>query len=219
MAKTIIAGIFFYLMQHSVALAQNYINYYLIHTGVDNTLRENERQTDIRNGQVIVNSLDVANNEQTTRLQKVAKKIQGRTNSLGLILDGTFMATTAIPIVNQIYSTQSNLIALCQDYPHLMPTVIAHEARIVSQVTSLSRYMTGIILSIGPLNQMTPDNRRILLSHALTELREINRESWRAITTIRTAIRTEEVNRRKMRNWVNREKDMIERIIRNAKNL
>lgn len=199
--------------------AGDYISYYLVHIGVDHTLKENTRQKEIKNQQAIVTTLEETNKSETNKLKNTYDKIISRLSKLGLAIDAAFMIQEAYPTLTELIRTQRMIIDQVSDYPHLIPLAIENEIHVVNEARSLVNYMAGLFLSIGDLNQMKAGDRKLLLSHALNELRGISGMSWRMLSVIRGRIMTDQLNKLRTIAWVNREKELIGEIIQNAKNL
>ncbi|MCL4638328.1 MAG: hypothetical protein M5Z89_04995 [Olivibacter sp.] len=199
--------------------AKDYISYYLVHTGVDHTLKEHTRQTNIRNQQAAVGVLEETNKSETNRLKQSYDKVISRLSKLGLAIDAAFMVQEAYPTLNMILNTQRSIIDQVSNHPHLIPFAIQNELFVINKARTLVNYMAGLILSIGDLNQMKAGDRKLLLAHALNELRAVSGMSYKMLSVIRGRIMAERLRKAGMIAWVNREKDLIGDIIQNAKRI
>lgn len=199
--------------------AGDYISYYLVHLGVDHTLKENQRLKSIKNEQAVVGVLEETNKNETNILKTTYDKIISRLSKLGLAIDAAFMVKEVYPMLNQLIETQSKVIEVVSDHPQLLPLAIENERFIVEKGRSLVNYMVGLFLSIGDLNQMKAGDRKLLLNHGLNELSSLNGMSWRMLSVMRSRLLADELKRMRTLAWVNREKDLIGDIIENAKSL
>lgn len=197
----------------------DYISYYLIHTGVDHTLKEHERQTKIRNQQALVTTLEETNKNETNRLRSTYDKMISRLNQLGLVIDAAFLTQEAYPTLNTIIRTQKMIVEKVAEYPYLIPFAMENETHVVQKAHSLINYMVGLVVSLGDLNAMKPGDRKLLLSHALNELRTVAGLSYRMLSTLRGRILSDSLRKARFSRWVNREKDLIIDIINNAKKI
>lgn len=207
------------LLGWSLHSRADYISYYLIHTGVDHTLKEHERQTRVRNHQALVTTLEETNKTETNRLRSTYDKMISRLNQLGLVIDAAFLTQEAYPTLNTIIRTQKMILEKVADYPYLIPFAIENEIHVVQKAHSLVNYMVGLAVSLGDLNGMKSGDRKLLLGHALNELRTVAGLSYRMLSTLRGRILSDNLRKARFSRWVNREKDLIVDIINNAKKL
>jgi len=211
--------IFVFLGLSFSSKARDYISYYLVHVGVDHTLKEHERQKDIKNQQAVVGVLEETNKTETNKLKNTYDKIISRLSKLGLAIDAAFMVQEAYPMLSQLIETQSKVIDVVSDHPQLLPLAIENERFIVEKGRSLVNYMTGLFLSVGDLNQMKAGDRKLLLSHALNELSSLNGMSWKMLSVMRGRLLADKLKQMRTLAWVNREKNLIGDIIENATRL
>lgn len=202
-----------------VSKAQDYISYYLIHVGVDHTLKENGRQKDIKERQVLVGAGEELNRSQMSRFKSLYGKVIERLNKLNLLFDGAFMAVEAYPALASIVRSQQEIISEVQASPYLIPIAVQSETDFVRQAQSVIRYVTGLILTYGDINMMKPADRKMLLNHALHELRALNAISADLLTAIRNIKLAEKLRKAEIEMWINRDREIISDIINNANNL
>jgi len=207
------------LLSCSFISRADYISYYLMHEAIDNTLGEERRQGKIRDEQVVVTTLEETNRAETGKLERTYGKIVSRLSKLGLAIDAAFLVQEAYPVLNSIITTQNRIIERVKDYPHIATIAVQSEIQIVKKAHSLINYMAGLMLSIGDFSGMKAGDRKLLLGHALSELKDINRFSFTMLSTINGHIMTERLRRGQFDSWVNREKDVVIDIIHNAKKL
>ena len=215
--KKIFLSIF--LIGFSVVAHADYISYYIINTGIDHSFKEHKRQSTIRDEQLVVGVLEETNKTETGKLKTTYNKVVSRLSKLGLAIDAAFMAQEAYPTLNTIIRTQTAIVNEVSDHPHLIPFAVENEIYVVNKARSLVNYMAGLMLSIGDLNQMKAGDRKLLLTHALNELKTVSGMSYKMLSTIRGRITAERFRKARFFAWVNREKEVIEDIIYNAKML
>lgn len=217
MKKAILLIVFLFSLH--LSKAQNYISYYLIHVGVDHTLKEHKRQVKIRNNQAIVGVEEEANRRSMSRFNQKYKQAKERLNKLGLLIDGAFMGVQAYPILNTIIRTQGDIYSEVQSAPYLIPVAIQSEIEFVDKARSVIMFLTGLVLTYGDINQMKAGDRKMLLNHAIDELYVLDAITSNLLNTIRNIKFAQMLKRAEFDGWVNREKDIINDIITNAKNL
>src|SRR5690606_29312651 len=174
-----------------------------MHVAIDHTLRENERQENIRNNQMLVGTAENVNKNEKKKLQQTYDKIMSRLSSLGLAIDASFVTVEAYPIITQIINTQQNIINTVKDHPELTLMAINSQKEIVEKAQSIGSYMGGLILSIVDINQFKSGNRKLLLEHPLSELRSVRALSQSLLTNTRWQIRLHEQQQRETIRWIN----------------
>lgn len=197
----------------------NYISYYLVHVGVDHTLKENKRQKEAKEKQ-LRNTLYETNN--TNSIHKVKEKynrIKERLNKLGLVLEGFVISSQAYPTLQQIYDNQKNIVDECRDSPYLIPLSIQSEIEFVDRAQMLIRFLTGLVLTYGDINQMKSGDRKMLLNHAIKQLDDMNVQSYTLLSNIRNHKASVALAKQRMKDWINRDKEIMFEIIQNAKDL
>jgi len=198
----------------------DYISYYLVHTGVENTLKENGRQKNIKNKQATVTGLESANTESTGKWKDRYRRIKGRLNSLGLLLDGFFMTSEAYPTLQRIIRTQGQIYEECRGNTALMRMAAESEVVFVDRAQMLIRFLVGLAMAYGDINQMKPGDRKMLLNHAIDQLNGLDTNASTLLGNIRNYKHSQALKeRRGFRDWINRDKQIINEIIKNAKEL
>ncbi len=201
------------------ANAKSWICYNLIHTQVDNTLDENKIQKKVRNNQGLLGVQHEINKERMGAFQKQFSKIRQRLNTVGLLIDAGFMALEVYPVLQNIEDTQADIFDIVTDSPKLLTIAVESEAEVVNKALSVVRFIAGIILSVGDINQMKPGDRKMLLEHAVNELKVIDSQSYVLLSTLRRVKREEKWKNASFASWVNKDQDIIREIINDTKAL
>lgn len=212
---TLLVVLFFF----SSTTKASYISYYLVHVGVDHTLKENTRQKEAKQRQVRVTGLETSNARSTGNLKDKYNRIKERLNKLGLILEGFTISSQAYPTLQMIYENQRNIVQECRDSPYLIPMSVQSEVEFIDRAQMLIRFLTGLILTYGDINQMKSGDRKMLLNHAIKQLDDMNVQSYTLLTNIRNHKQTIALNKMRMKEWINRDKEIMGEIITNAKEL
>lgn len=199
--------------------AKSWICYQLIHTEVDNTLKEYQRQKKIRANQGLVGSQEEINKEKTGFFQEQYEKTRSRLNGLGLLIEAGFVSLEAYPVLQDILKTQRDILDLVSGSPALAPVAYESEAEITGKAWSVVRFITGIVLSYSDINQMKPADRRMLLDHAMNELRMINRNSYLLLLTLRREKHRQSGGNAQFTSWINQDREIIQDILNRAKTI
>jgi len=206
----------FFISQKSYG--KDYICYYTMHVMIDHTLREHERQTDIRNTQAITAAQEENNKAKLNEVKEVYTKIRSRLNSLGFIFNSVSFTIDAIPIINRVVSRQRELINLASSHPKLAAFHIGNEVKILDKLQLLARFMTALLITYQDINQMKASDRKTLFDHGLYQLQDIYIATNQIYQNCQNYLYAEQLKKMEIKYWVNREKNMIEQIIQNAKN-
>jgi len=147
------------------------LNVELIHQLVAHSKDEFSRQKTARNRQAITTANEEVNRGQMARLKECYREIHSRFTAVGTALQALGMGMQSAPIINDIYDHQRRIISLAGQRPDLVPLAIAAERDIMDRAVQLGRYIAGLFISIGDLNQLKASDRRVLFGHAVAELR------------------------------------------------
>jgi len=196
-----------------------YINYLMMNTAIKHTLEEHGRQTKIRNYQAVDTQLEDVNREKFSKFQELYRKVEARLNSLGLLIDAGLLAKQAVPLVNSIKESQAELIALLVDNPTLLLSAAEVEQELAEKSVSILSYMAGVMLTYGNLNRMKPSDRKLLLNFARDELRALDAQSYRLLRSLQQRIAMRQTELAGFSSWVNRDRELIDEIMTNAKQL
>jgi uncharacterized membrane protein len=76
--------------------------------------------------------------------------------------------------------------------------------------------MTGIVLSYGTINGMEKAERKILLDYAQNEIKTLRQQSYATLQKILNVKRKMKLRNNLFKNWINKDKQIIQNIINNA---
>jgi hypothetical protein len=157
----------------------------LFHVLVDESKSEYGPQKEARDQQILNVGYEEANKAQSKTLKERYNELQDRFSKLNIAIDALNLGVSATPLVQAIIDNQSKIVEICKDYPFLIPLALKTEEIFVETSTKLIKYMVGLSLTIGDLNQMKQTERKILFDHALDQLRDINGMSYAAAEAMR----------------------------------
>jgi hypothetical protein len=178
-----LTGLFF----SSPVLGQ--INVSLLHQLVEDSKNEHERQAEAKAGQAKNAIHEEMNRNMMEDVKKKYRRVQERFAKLNLLLEAAGLAASADPLIRSVIDHQEQIVFYCQQDPLVIPLALETEKLFVKQSHSLLNYLIGLMASMGDLNQMKVSERRILLQHALHELRSINRLSMATSQSLESHIR------------------------------
>ncbi|RYY55495.1 MAG: hypothetical protein EOO05_19450 [Chitinophagaceae bacterium] len=190
------------------------LNVQLIHQLVSESKSEHSRQDEAKNKQAVTSANEEVNKTQMSKLKTKYRELQKRFHTVGLAIDATQIGLEASPIVSEIIRQQGIIYQLASDNPILIALAFQTEKDLAGRARMLANYIAGLALSIGDINQMKASDRKILFSHALTELRLIEGASKGLAVSMLQA--TYKCSLSPFADFVNQDKRLVDAIIRNA---
>lgn len=194
----------------------DYICYYLINLEIRHTVEEHERQKDMRDGQAENLALETFNENKWSHFKETMSKIQSRLNHASFAIQAIPSSVKIVGEIKKVYEIQEKIYQELNDAPAWIGIAIGDQVEFVDKLQMNIRLMAGIILSYGTINQMEKAERKILLDFCSQEFRNLRIHSWSTLSKIKTAKRKWQQRQNMLRNWVNKDKKIIQDIIRNA---
>lgn len=212
-------ALFLLLMFSAQLVKADYICFYLINSEIKRSMNEHETQKEMREKQLMNLSTETVNKEKWSHFKETKDKIQGRLNSVSLAIQAIPTSQTIVREINKIYEVQEAIYNELADAPLWIPIALQGQYEFVDKLQMNVRLIAGIVLSYGTINQMEKAHRKQLLDFAADEMKGLRLQSWYTLRTIRIAKREFARKKQALESWVNRDKEMVENIIKNAKNI
>ncbi len=190
------------------------LNVELIHQLVSESKSEHSRQDEAKNKQAVTSANEEVNRTQMSKLKTKYRELQSRFHTVGFAIDAAQIGLEASPVVSEIIRQQGIIYQLASDNPVLIALAFQTEKDLVDRARMLANYIAGLALSIGDINQMKASDRKILFSHALTELRLIEGASKGLAVLMLQA--TYKRSLKPFADFVNQDKQLVDDILRNA---
>src|ERR1700761_7838977 len=128
---------------------------------------ENSLQNTARNNQATVTANETANKTLLVKMKEMQRTLQNRYSLLGTAIDAANVGLQAEPMVNSIINSQSQLLALAEKNPAIVPLALQTEVDFAEHSELLIDYVAGLILSIGDVNQMKSSDRKLLFDYVI----------------------------------------------------
>ncbi len=203
------------LLSISLNMATAQLNVQLLHQLVQHSKDEYDRQITARNRQAITSANEEVNREETVRLKIRYRELRSRFQILGTALQGLSMGLESAPIVAEIINQQQRIIGIVSAHPEFLLLAIDAEKDMAEKAVQLARYLTGLFISIGDLNQMKASDRRILYGHVLQELRAIAGVSRGLAVTLYYSTRKKLLDSlNPFSSYINEDKRVVDNILR-----
>ncbi|RZM29894.1 MAG: hypothetical protein EOO88_03075 [Pedobacter sp.] len=190
------------------------LNVELIHQLVSESKSEHSRQDQAKNKQAIAAANEEVNRSQMGKLKMKYRELQQRFHTVGLAIDAAQIGLEASPVVSEIIRQQNIIYQLANDNPILIALAFQTVKDLADRARMLANYIAGLALSIGDINQMKASDRKILFSHALTELRLIEGASKGLAVVMLQASYKRSID--PFADFVNQDRQLVDDIIRNA---
>ncbi|EHQ30905.1 hypothetical protein [Mucilaginibacter paludis] len=145
---------------------------------------EHNLQTNARDKQATVTSTETANKTLLVKIKDMYRTLQNRYSTLGTAISAANIGIEAEPMVNSIIRSQSQLYQLAQKNPAIIALAYQTEIDFAGHSEMLIRYLAGLIISIGDVNQMKSSDRKLLFDYVVTELSNIEDMSNRLVRNV-----------------------------------
>ncbi|MBD1424041.1 hypothetical protein [Sphingobacterium arenae] len=198
-----------------LAQANAQLNVELLHQLVEHSKDEYDRQVTARNRQAVTTANETVNRGETSRLKDRYRQLHSRFQTLGMALQSLSIGIESAPVVTEIINQQNRIVDIVSAHPEFLPLAIDAERDMAGKAIQLARYLTGLFISIGDLNQMKASDRRILYGHVLQELRLIAGASRGLANTMYYSTRKkmlESLN--PFADFINEDKRIVDNILR-----
>ena len=195
------------------------LNVELLHQLISESKSENEKQQSARNHQALSSVNEQANASLLDKLKKDYRTIQSRFSVLSLAIDAVGIGIDGAEVVSAIAKNQALVFSLCRDDPELIAIAASTQVALIDRSQLLIRYIYGLALSIGPLNQMSQSDRKMLFSFALSELKAISGSLGGLLASLQAAAVARRRSGGVFSSFYDRDQALINEILKNSKQL
>lgn len=199
------------------AWQQENVSFPMMNLEINATMKENERQKEMRQKQTLNATIETANKTQWNNFKDKVTKVQDRLRIVSFAIQAI---PTGIAMNREITKITNNQTAIIQEIntaPYSIIAVLPSQVQFVDDLQMVARLITGIIVSYGAINQMEKSERKILLDYALGEVKTLSRNSTHMLLKIRDIKAKVLRNKRAFQYYVNRDKQVVESIMDNIK--
>lgn len=196
-----------------------YVSFWMMNSEIKNSLKENERQKELKKNEDSNLALETSNQKQWSKLRKTVKKIQDRLAIVDFALQSIPTGVVISRKFGEIKRTQENIIREMNTLTPALFKVFRREVKFVNDLQMVARLMVGIVASYGAINQMERAERKILLDYALEEVDKLKSNSSYTLFLIREAKYNLKMSRMKFNYYVNRDKQLVKDIITDIKKI
>ena len=199
------------------AWQQENVSFPMMNLEINATMKENERQKEMRQKQTLNATVETANRSQWTQFKDKVAKVQDRLRIVSFAIQAI---PTGIAMNREITKITNNQTAIIQEIntaPYSIIAVLPSQVQFVDDLQMVTRLVMGIVISYGAINQMEKSERKILLDYACGEVNTLSRNSTHMLLKIRDIKAKVLRNKRAFQYYVNRDKQVVESIMKNIK--
>ena len=149
------------------------LNVELLHQLVEHSKEEYDRQHTLRGTQMLTTANQEVNMRQTAAFKSKFRDIQQRFQVLSQVLLALSTSTESAQLVQQITQEHTRILQQVKEDPSHILLALNAQVEISQKAQLLAKYILGLLLSLGELNQMKQSDRRILYSHVVNELKQL----------------------------------------------
>ena len=193
------------------------VSFPMMNLEINATMKENERQKEMRQKQTLNATVETANKTQWNNFKDKVTKVQDRLRIVSFAIQAIPTGIAMNREITKITNNQSAIINEISDAPYSIIAVLPSQVQFVDDLQMVTRLVMGIVISYGAINQMEKSERKILLDYALGEVKTLSRNSTHMLLKIRDIKAKVKRNKRAFQYYVNRDKQVVESIMDNIK--
>ncbi|MDY3319480.1 hypothetical protein PG637_08750 [Riemerella anatipestifer] len=200
-------------------IVQEYVSFPMINSEIRNSMAEHEVQKELKREQTINLASERVNRGLWKKYKDTTKKIQDRLRIVDFAIQSIPTGYAMYLEAEKIKNLQNRIIRELDDAPYAIAIAMPDQIKFVDNLQMTTRFLMGIVLSYGAINQMEKADRKILLDYALAEVKMIK---YQASFLLRKIIEFKEMLQRKkylFRYYRDRDINIVKSILRNVKRL
>lgn len=198
---------------------QEYVSFPMMNIEINSTMKEHDRQKDMRKNQLANATVETANRAQWNGFKDKVKKIQDRLRIVSFAIQAIPTGIAVNREITKIIQNQTAIVNEIETAPLSIIAVLPSQVQFVDDLQMATRLIIGIVVSYGAMNQMEKSERKILLDYALGEVKTLSRNSTHILLKIRDIKAKVLRNKRAFQYYVNRDKQVVESIMNQIKSL
>ncbi|MBB6370029.1 hypothetical protein [Chryseobacterium shigense] len=199
------------------AWQQENVSFPMMNLEINATMKENERQKEMRQKQTINATVETVNKTQWNNFKDKVTKVQDRLKIVSFAIQAIPTGIAMNREITKITNNQTAIIQEINSAPYSIIAVLPSQVQFVDDLQMVTRLIMGIVISYGAINQMEKSERKILLDYALGEVKTLSRNSTHMLLKIRDIKAKVLRNKRAFQYYVNRDKQVVESIMDNIK--
>ena len=199
------------------AWQQENVSFPMMNIEINATMKEHNRQKEMRQKQTANATIETTNRTQWDNFKDKVTKVQDRLRIVSFAIQAIPTGIAMSREVNKINQNQTDIINEINSAPYSIIAVLPSQVKFVDDLQMVTRLIMGIVISYGAINQMEKSERKILLDYALGEVKTLSRNSTHMLLKVRDMKAKVLHNKRAFQYYVNRDKQVVESIMKNIK--
>lgn len=196
---------------------QEYVSFPMMNIEINSTMKEHDRQKEMRKNQLANATVETANRTQWNGFKDKVTKIQDRLRIVSFAIQAIPTGIAMNREITKIIQNQTAIVNEVETAPLSIIAVLPSQVQFVDDLQMVTRLIIGIVASYGAMNQMEKSERKILLDYALGEVKTLSRNSTHMLLKIRDLKAKVLRNKRAFQYYVNRDKQVVENIMNQIK--
>lgn len=193
------------------------VSFPMMNQEIRRSMHEHDRQKELREKQTTNSATETINKTQWTKFKDTTVKIQDRLR----IVDFAMQSIPSAMMISQeakfIKKYQTEIIQEINDAPYSLVVALPKQVQFIDDLQMVGRLLTGIVVSYGAINQMEKAERKILLDYATQEVRKLHTDSYLTLNAIREMKRRVKRTKSILKNYINKDKQIVKDIMKNSK--
>ncbi|MEN2436260.1 hypothetical protein AAH994_12670 [Weeksellaceae bacterium A-14] len=196
---------------------QEYVSFPMMDIEINATMKEHDRQKDMRKNQLMNATVETANRTQWNGFKDKVTKIQDRLRIVSFAIQSIPTGIAMNREITKIIQNQTAIVNEIETAPLSIIAVLPSQVQFVDDLQMVTRLIIGIVASYGAMNQMEKSERKILLDYALGEVKTLSRNSTHMLLKIRDIKAKVLRNKSAFQYYVNRDRQVVENIMNQIK--
>ena len=195
------------------------VSFPMLNQQIRSQLEEHERQSKLLETQNQSLVLEHSNSKEWDEYQAKSSKILKRLTTAENWMQTSAYAYEVLERGKRIAKIEDKLFLELKEAPYLIPDILKEKVQWTKDFESLLRYLLGLSLTLGEINQIERADRKILFDFALEELSQLESKSNYLLFTVRETRQKVEIRKSLFRYYVARDKNLVQSIINQLKTL
>ncbi len=189
-----------------------YVDVLMMNYDIKHTVKEHDRQKDMKSNEDKNLGLELINKEQWEKLEDKVKKIQKRLSVVDVALQAIPLGSTIVEKTKTIKDNETQILNEIQELPLSLVVVLKQEVNFIYNFQMTLRLIVGIVASVGAINQMEKAERKIIMNYAIQEVEKLEKESFSMLYLIRD-FKSKMKQQGGWTSYINQDKLLVEEII------
>lgn len=153
------------------------VSFPMMNQEIRHSMFENERQKNMNELQTKNLGVEKLNQKQWEKFKVIKAKIQDRLRIIDFAVQSIPTGYAITLEAQSITKIQNEIFREIESTPYVALVAIPSEIQFVDDMQMIVRFLVGIVVSYGAINQMEKAERKILLDYALSEVNQLTRNS------------------------------------------